>query len=223
MKESLEFRKLPLRQRKLARTRVGLLHAALEALRERSLDEVTVKELCEQVGISEASFFNYFPRKSDLLVYYVQLWSLEMAWHARRGSGRKGGLAGIEDLFQRTARRIGEHASVMLEIIAGQLRMAGRPAVEHVALAERLLVFPDLPGIEEEEAMGVEELLPPLLARAVRAGELPPKTNTAEVQGALTAIFFGVPVVHGRAAAAAVGEQYRKQLAWLWAGVRAST
>ena len=93
------FDALPLRQRKFARTKLGLLEAAMAAIRDRPLDEVTVRELCEAVEISPAGFFNYFPKKTDLLVYYVQLWSIEMAWHGRRLAEQRGGLAAIEEVF----------------------------------------------------------------------------------------------------------------------------
>jgi AcrR family transcriptional regulator len=180
-----------------------------------------VAELCDAVPISEASFFNYFPRKADLLVYYVQLWSLEVAWHSRRRSAATGALAGIEEIFALTGRRIAEHRGVMVEIIAEQVQMTGPPDFPDVSLAERLLAFPELAGIEEETAMGVEELFPPLLDRAIECGELPPDTDRAAVLEALLAIFFGVPAVHRRARAGEVGAAYRKQVAWLWSGLRA--
>ena len=82
MPEPIVFDALPLRQRKFARTKLALLDATLESLRSRSLDEVRVADLCAAADISPASFFNYFPQKADVLVYHVQLWSLEIAWHA---------------------------------------------------------------------------------------------------------------------------------------------
>lgn len=222
MDSTPDFNRLPLRQRKHARTKLGLLDAALSALDGRSLEAVTVAELCEAVSVSEASFFNYFPRKADLLVYYVQLWSLEMAWHSRRRAAVTGGLAGIEEIFALTGRRIAEHRGVMVEIIAEQVRMTGPRDVPEVTVAERLLAFPELAGIEEETAMGVEELLPPLLDRAIEGGELPPDTDRAAALTAVAAIFFGVPVVHRRVRADEVGAAYQEQLAWLWAGLRAN-
>jgi AcrR family transcriptional regulator len=221
MNPTPDFDRLPLRQRKYARTKLGLLDATLTALAARSLEDVTVGELCEAVSISEASFFNYFPRKADLLVYYVQLWSLEMAWHSQAQSSGPGGLTGIEEIFARTGRRIAEHPGVMVEIIGEQVRMTDGPDFPEVTVAERLLAFPDLSGIETETAVGVEELLPPLLYRAIETGELPRDTDRAAVLTALSAIFFGVPVVHRRTGAGEVEAAYRRQLLWLWAGLGA--
>ena len=211
---------LPLRQRKFARTKLGLLDAALEALRERSLDEVLVKDLCTAVEISEASFFNYFSRKTDLLVYYIQLWYIEMAWHGRRLAAQRGGLAAIEEIFAMTAARNAENPAPMGEIIAGQARMRVLPAFGEVSLAERLLAFPDLVGVEDLEGEGLDTLLPPLIERAVKAGELPKRTDRQAVLVALSGIFLGLPVVLRRAPPTALGKAYHTQLRLLWAGLR---
>ena len=214
------FAALPLRQRKFARTKLALLDAAVSALRDRPLDEVTVKQLCETAGISEASFFNYFPRKTDLLVYYIQLWSIEMAWHGRRLADARGGLAAIEEIFAMTAARVAENPAPMGEIVAGQARMTVLPAFGEVGLAERLLALPELDGIEDLEGEGLDTLLPPLIDRAIRARELPTRTDRQAVFIALTTIFLGLPVVLRRAPAGALAEAYHTQLRLLWAGLR---
>jgi hypothetical protein len=85
MNEQPDF---PLRQRKYARTKLALMNAALERLKDKSLEEISVRELCEEAEVSEATFFNYFPSKTDLLVYFVQLWTIEAGWHAHSGTRR---------------------------------------------------------------------------------------------------------------------------------------
>ena len=57
-----------LRQRKFARTRLALAGALSKALVQQTLSEVSVKALCREAEVSEATFFNYFPRKEDILV-----------------------------------------------------------------------------------------------------------------------------------------------------------
>jgi AcrR family transcriptional regulator len=212
------FDKLPLRQRKFARTKLGLLDAALQSIRERPLEDVTVKALCETVGISEASFFNYFPRKTDLLVYYVQLWSIEMAWYAREFAEARGGLAAIEEIFAMTARQVAENPAPMGEVVAGQARMTVAPTFAEISVAERLSAFPDLAGVEELEGQGLDTLLPPLIERAVKAGELPKHTDRGAVLVALATIFLGLPVVLRRSPKA-LEQAYQSQLQLLWAGL----
>lgn len=221
MGNTAAFDALPLRPRKYARTRLGLLDAAVEAIRHRPLEEVTVRELCDAVAISEASFFNYFPRKSDLLVYYVQLWSIEMAWYAREFADARGGLGAIEEIFAMTARRVAENPAPMGEIIAGQARMTEPPTFHEISPAERFLAFPDLHDIEHLEAQGLDTLLPPLIEKAVKAGELPRRTDRNAVLIALATIFLGLPVVLRRSPPSALQQSYHTQLQLLWAALRA--
>ncbi len=220
MTEHPVFDRLPLRERKFARTKLALLDALLEAVRTRPLEEVPVRELCGTAGVSEASFFNYFARKTDVLVYAVQLWSIEMAWHAVRLSAAGGALSAIEGIFAHTARQVAADPAPMAEIIAGQARMSVRPVFTDVTRAERLLRFPGLEGIETLRGEGLDTLLPPLIARAIGDGELPRGTDRAQVLVALATIFLGAPVVLRRSGAGELERAYRTQLRLLWAGLR---
>src|SRR5688572_15292458 len=89
-------RQFSLRERKFARTKLALMQAALERMRTKKLDEVPVKELCDEVQVSEATFFNYFPKKSDLLHYLIKVWTIEVAWQAKTTVGEECGLSFIE-------------------------------------------------------------------------------------------------------------------------------
>jgi len=221
MTETAAFDRLPLRERKHARTKLAFLDATLAAIRLRPLEEVTVKQLCDTVGVSEASFFNYFARKSDVLIYAVQLWSVEMAWHAQRVAASSSALAAIAEIFALTARQVAEHPEPMAEIIAGQARMTARPVFGELTTAERLLRFPGLEGIDTVRGEGLDEILPPLIDRAICAGELPAHTDRQRLLVALATVFLGLPVVLRGADAARVEAAYREHLALLWAGLRA--
>ncbi len=171
------------------------------------------------MSISDASFFNYFPKKTDLLVYFIQLWSLEMTWHGHRLAGEGGGLAAIEEVFALTARRLVKAPGVMAEIIAHQARRRAPDKPQEISLAERLLAYPALPGIETLPAEGLETLLPPFLEQAVAAGELPRGLDRGAALLALTSVFFGVPLVLLHVDARAIEPRYRQQLGLVWAGL----
>ena len=56
---------LGLRERKKRARRDALIDATHELVRERGLDQVTVEDICERVGVSVRTFFNYFDSKLD--------------------------------------------------------------------------------------------------------------------------------------------------------------
>lgn len=213
---------IPLRPRKLALTKVKLLHAAVARLDRVSLDELAVRDLCEDAEISEASFFNYFPKKSDLLVYFVQLWTLDVAWHALRSEPRPAtSFDAIARIFAVTGAQVAEHPGVMAEVLAAQARLTAPPPLAEITLAERLAAFPGRDGIETLEARGLESVLPELLAQAVKRRELPPRTDLRAAFLGLAAIFFGVPIALRRVDPRAVEAAYGQQLAIYWAGLQA--
>lgn len=205
-----------LRARKLARTRLALLDAFVERLDERPVEEIGVRELCAAVEVSEATFFNLFGGKDELIPFFIQLWALEVGWRARRVLAERGALAAIEGVFADTARSVAEHPRVMGEVIAAQARLDRAPPLREVTLAERHLRFPALDGVDELPSEGLDALLPSLLEAAVRRGELPPGTELRFLFLNLAAVFFGTPIALRRLDPAMVGPAWSAQLAMLW-------
>jgi AcrR family transcriptional regulator len=66
-----------LRERKKQQTRQAIAAAALEMFTERGFDAVTVVEVARRANVSEATVFNYFPTKEDLV--YGRLEEFEAA------------------------------------------------------------------------------------------------------------------------------------------------
>lgn len=57
-----------LRERKRTATKLAIITAARILTAERGFSGYTVEELCEEVGISRRTFFNYFPAKEDAVL-----------------------------------------------------------------------------------------------------------------------------------------------------------
>lgn len=53
-----------LRERKKRQRREALHEAALRLVERQGLDGTTVEQICEEVGVSPRTFFNYFPSKT---------------------------------------------------------------------------------------------------------------------------------------------------------------
>ena len=111
-----------LRERKFAKTRLALADAASRHLEAAPFETLSVKSLCERVQISEATFFNYFPKKEDLIVYLDRLWTLELNWYGQQAMRQHQGLSVIDALFRYTSIQIQKKPGLMGEIIAHEAR-----------------------------------------------------------------------------------------------------
>ena len=46
-----------------------ILHAALELMRERGFDKVSIRDICKAAGITSGAFYHHFSSKEDMLEY----------------------------------------------------------------------------------------------------------------------------------------------------------
>ena len=60
------------RQEKKEQTKAELLAAALELFQRKGVENTTAKEIATKAGVAEGTFFNYFPTKEDLALYFFQ-------------------------------------------------------------------------------------------------------------------------------------------------------
>ncbi len=110
--------RLPLREKKFARVRLAILSAALQLMKERSLADISVREICELAQVAPATFFNYFPSKEDVLVYYMQLWSIPVVLQCRAVAAQRTVFDAVVTVFDYTACEMEQYPRLMFEIIA---------------------------------------------------------------------------------------------------------
>ena len=210
-----------LRQKKFARTRLALATALSSALTDRPLSEISVRALCQEAEVSEATFFNYFPGKQDLMGYLAQLSLLELGWQAARAAQDEAGLSALQQLFAHSARTCTRRPGLMRELIAWLMHGGTPDALQPPGAFERTLAFPELDGIEKTPLKGVDALIVPQLEAAIRSGELPDNTLIPTVLSLLLAILFGVPLTLLSTHPGRIPDLYQQQLQLVWSGIRA--
>ena len=212
-----------LRTRKFARTRLTLARALAQALAGQPLSEVPVKTLCQEAEVSEATFFNYFPRKQDLMAYLAHLWLLELGWHVQASAAGAPGLPVIDRLFAQTARTCETTPGLFRELLVWMARGGNLEQSLNLSTVEKQLAFPKLAGIEETPVKGLDSWLATHLEAAIARGDLPPNALVPTLLASLLAILLGVPLLLLSSDPRKVAGMYRQQLAMLWAGVRGAS
>ena len=211
---------IPLRERKAARTKAALFQAAIKRLKNRFFDDIAVKELCHEAMVSEATFFNYFSKKTDLLVFFVRLFVLELAWHARQATGNKEGLDAIHAIFDLMADSSIESHRVATEVIGFFARQRDEVVLMDISKADRLAVYPNRSGIENIPDQTIEMLLGANIRAAIAKGELPPGTDAQKTTMGLVAMFFGLQLALDKDSVHMMKDLFQHQLNLLWTGLR---
>lgn len=214
----ISWQELPLRERKAAETRVGLFEAARDRMEVEPYASIPVRSLCQQVGVTEPTFFKYFPEKADLLVYGIMLWGVHMGWRLAQLRERTP-LERIEWFFAESARQFAERPGFTAELLARQVLRRGPKKFLEIGLAERLRAFPDCPGIERHPGMGFISLITPLLRQARKDGSLPAEPGLRTVRDALWSIFTGVAINTLWEEPHRIRLRYREQIDLLWRAV----
>ena len=214
----MEEQHFPLRERKHAKTKVALTMAFVERLKSARLDDISIKEVCDSVEVSEGTFYNYFPAKIDLIYYYQQLMDLKIIWGTQRGAKKDSFLHRIDVMVDVLVKEI-NHPYLLYEIISIFVGQKVRPQSVNISLAERSYAFPKSKGIEDVPAMSLEDFLYNNLEEAAKQGELPKRVDLNDVLVMLMTIIVGAPLAISYDNFNALGSHYKKQLSFLWKGL----
>ncbi|MGO8948652.1 MAG: TetR/AcrR family transcriptional regulator [Ktedonobacterales bacterium] len=204
--------RLPLREKKFARVRLAILSVVLQLMKERSLADISVREICELTQVAPATFFNYFRSKEDVLVYYMRLWSIPVTLQCRAVAAQRTVRDAVVSVFDYTAHEMEQYPRLMFEIIAYIAHATEPPHLSSLTRAERLLAFPTLPGAEDVEPQSIDELFTAQLKQAVHAEELPSSLQTEAVALLLKTIFYGVPLATRREGVRTIRHAYHEAL-----------
>ena len=154
-----------LRERKKARQRTAILEIAVEMCTDGGLDALRVRDLIARLEISEATFFNYFPSKSDLL----DAWLEDELANAFAGLGSES--RGLRVALRRRVRGLADACATAEGLAAnawarGRVHLAARAASPRTDLAAALAAASDAGELRRDVAT---EDLAELLIVAVAA------------------------------------------------------
>ena len=67
-----ETQGLSKQQIKSRETRAKIFQAAKRILQKQGYEQLSIKNICEEAGVSNGSFYHHFKTKDDLLSYYIE-------------------------------------------------------------------------------------------------------------------------------------------------------
>lgn len=72
MSKQLPTEELSKQQLKSRETKERIFQAARRILQKSSYENLSIKNICEEAGVSNGSFYHHFKTKDDLLSYYIE-------------------------------------------------------------------------------------------------------------------------------------------------------
>ena len=166
---------LSLREKKYAKQKLKILDTLSEKLKEKSLADISVKEIVREIEISEMTFFNYFGSKGEVLVYFIELWNLEMQIKIQE-TELDSPMEAIYLIFEETAKQIELNYQLFMEIVASMALYGLAKKDIEISKAEKILRFGKDVAFE---IGGFKELILPLLEEAKIAKDKQPFIYTA--------------------------------------------
>jgi AcrR family transcriptional regulator len=171
---NIEGKLMGRRQEQKDRLRQEIRETSLRLFHERGFDETRVQDIIELVGISEKTFFNYFPSK--LAVLDTSATEMVAAYHAL-----------LEFELADTQRTVVERLMEVIELWA--LAFSGDR--EFLAtVVDRTPAFFGAPGPIQEEQKTTYRLLTALMRQGQEAGELRPDRDPHQLAEVFTAVML---------------------------------
>jgi len=214
----METKEYSLRERKHAQTKIALMNAFIKRLERTRFEEISIREICKIVEVSEGTFFNYFSAKIDIIHYYSSLVFLKVFWKAQKESPTGKHLAFIEAIFKNVAVEI-SNGNIIYPMLSIMIMQKEKPKVAVVSDIEKRFLFPDCPGIENVPIKFIDAILADCLNAAYKNGELPRTTKIDDAQISLMTILGGTVLATRFTNTKDQTYDFMRQLRLLWKGM----
>lgn len=215
--QEIEF---SLREKKYAKTKLALLNEFIARSRVMKFADISIKEICEAVEVSEATFYNYFPQKKDVVFYHKALLGLRLGWIISNELKGQTPIQIIHEIFNIMSHSV-EDRNLFYEFVMIMIAEENRRNALDFPLtaAEKYYAYPELKGIELIDYKNIEDLLRDQLENAKGQGLILPEVNIEEALISLFSIMIGAPLCMEKDAYPQFRAHYQTQLRWFWKAI----
>lgn len=182
-----------LRQKKFVNIKKALTEAFIERLKSIRFDEISISDICNEVGISEATFYNYFPQKIDVIFYFAAMHILKSRWILFHEKKDLSSVKKINMIFESFAEQM-KSPFLFFEVTAvlsSQKIMLHPMKLEDF---EKKLLFPECENIEDVSLKPIKEIIKELILEAKNKKEINDEISVDELTLLLHSVLIGGPL-----------------------------
>lgn len=205
---------LTLRQKKLIKTKHDLAQAFAKKLSSERFDEISIKDICQKMEVSEASFYNYFPQKIDVIAYLYKAKMFKTYAMVRPLLKTRTFKECIEKTFELITSEI-KHPFIFFEILTLIGMHKKHVASFHITEKELACIFPDV-ICEKIPMVSLQEFFEELIEAGYKAQDIPEYISKKTLAQFLMTILTGVPLSTPHEEFSRLGEIYQTHLSLLW-------
>ncbi len=180
---------MSLRKEKAAKLKLLILENTLKMVGKKSFEDIFVDDICEKVKISKVTFFKYFPKKEDLLLYYFRVWCLERA--VDQHEKKKEGLQGVNYLFDKLSDSCESYPGLMLSLIGYISDFRRPPKPFPLKVEEKQLLFPAIQDVNKIEILSIEQCIEQFTLEAIFKKEITKISSTKDIANLFMTLFYG--------------------------------
>lgn len=182
---------LSLRERKFAKTKINITNNVIGKLAKTPFDNISIKEVCHEVEISEATFYNYFPKKTDIIDYFTSLRLYRHFWTLKQvDKDNTDPILTIKRFFEILADNI--EIPVFNEIFAFYVKEQHHDNMRtDISVSEKIYAFPECEGIENLKQKNTRQFLTEQIEDAIAKKILKPDTDVYKLATILLIILYG--------------------------------
>jgi AcrR family transcriptional regulator len=179
---------ISLRELKKAKNKIALYYAALSLMKDRMFSQVMLEDICRRAEISKVTFFKFYQRKEDLLIYFMRVWLTERVIEIDT-EGKKGFQA-FRHLLSQVAKEHQVRPGMMPSLISFLAEQNMQPCMPELNPAEVSLLFP---GHEEagSQSPNMYALFQQFMKEEDQAGRLNQALTLEQAVQICFTIFYG--------------------------------
>lgn len=203
---------IPLRELKKAKNKIALYEAGISLMQDRMFSEVLLEDICKAADISKVTFFKFYKRKEDLLIYYMRIWLTERII-AIETEGITGFRA-FRYLLQHVSTEHNLRPGIMPSLISFLAEVKMQPFMPELSRAEVALLFPNHTDIGAESP-NMYRLFRRFMETEAVAGRLNPSLSVEQAVQICFTVFYGAFLTAQLYGASDVGRIYEDHLGML--------